>query len=46
LHRKLLAEVDYLEQVVADSPARLAVSEMSFDVNLLAKFKGAVDVFR
>jgi len=39
LRRKLLAEVNYLEQVVADSPARLTVAEMMLDVDLLAKLE-------
>jgi hypothetical protein len=45
LRRKLLAEVNYLEQVVADSPARLTVAEMTLDVDLLAKLERSVDIF-
>jgi len=45
LHRKLLAEVNYLEQVIANSPARFTVAEMTLDVDLLAKLKRSVDVF-
>jgi len=45
LHRKLLAEVNYLKQIIADSPARLAVAEMALDVGLLAELKRSIDVF-
>jgi hypothetical protein len=46
LHRKLLAEVNYLEQVVADRATGLAVAEMTLDVDLFAELKRSVDVFR
>jgi hypothetical protein len=45
LRRKLLAEVNYLEQVVTDSPARLTVAEMTLDVDLLAELERSVDIF-
>ncbi|HXI93047.1 MAG TPA: hypothetical protein VNO24_23825 [Blastocatellia bacterium] len=41
-----MAEVNYLEQVVADSSARLTVAEMTLDVNLLTKLERSVDIFR
>jgi hypothetical protein len=46
LHGKLLAEVNYLEQVVTDGPTWFTVTEMTLDVDLLAKLKRSVDVFR
>jgi len=45
LQRKPLAEVHYLEQVIADSAAGLAVSKMPFDVDLLPQLERPVDVF-
>ncbi|HYV06524.1 MAG TPA: hypothetical protein VFB82_18150 [Blastocatellia bacterium] len=44
MKRKLVAEVDYLQQVVANRAARLAVREMPFNLHLLAKLKRAIDV--
>ena len=44
--RKLVAEVDYLKQVVANRTARLAIGEMPLDLHLLAPLERAVDVVR
>ena len=44
--RKLMAEVNYLEQVVANCAARLAIGEMPFDLHLLAQLERPVDVIR
>lgn len=41
---KLMAEVDYLEQVVSHGAARLAVAEVALYLNLLAQFKLPVNV--
>jgi hypothetical protein len=39
-----MAEVNDLKKVVADCPARLAVAEMSLDVDLFAKLERSIDV--
>jgi hypothetical protein len=41
-----MAEVNYLEKVIAHSTARITVREMTFDVDLFAQLQRAVDVFR
>jgi hypothetical protein len=41
-----MAEVNYLEKVIAHGTARLTVGEMAFDIDLFAQLKRAVDVFR
>lgn len=46
MKRKLVAEVDYLEQIVANRAAWLAIGEMPFDLQLLAQLERAVDVIR
>jgi hypothetical protein len=41
-----MAEVNYLEKVIAHRAARLTVGQMTFDIDLFAQLKRAVDVFR
>jgi len=43
---KLVAEVNYLEQVVAHRAARLTVSEVAFQVDLFPQLESTVNVFR
>jgi hypothetical protein len=44
VQRKLLAEVNYLKQIVPHSAAWLTVRQMTLDVYLFPKLKRAVDI--
>jgi hypothetical protein len=44
MFRKLVAEVNYLEQVIPHGATRLAVAEVALYLDLLAQLKLAVNI--
>ncbi|HSB11611.1 MAG TPA: hypothetical protein VLM38_19135 [Blastocatellia bacterium] len=45
MQRKLLAKMNYLQQVISHRPAGLAIGEVTLDPNLLTQLERAVYVF-